>query len=349
MLVELILKDAVRETQNGLSVPGHDRLSVFIHSGLISPFLAAADLHDGFLHRAAQGWIFAAFRPENLLLHHGNIHDVHVIVIHILPQRIRHGTVAFVSMHHSREDVLLAADNVYCCMVGILIEPPGKFVPAVVEEVCGVDIQHHLAEVCGVGFQTTRGDRSCLLYLIEHLGIAGSRALEVDIERGTFGNDVLIGIGFVLSFIVTLGVPDVIAAEVSVSCYSIVLSVVTGHGTPFVGVGAHMERGLTALLRKCNNPLWHFHPCGLQSAVGSPRGYGERPLRRPCTNHTGVGSPAWSVTSAHHADSQMLCSKCNKCILSAIPTLTAVLATLGNCKQSLSLIGRADLILLHQG
>ena len=29
-----------------------------------------------------------------------------------------------------------------------------------------------------------------------------------------------------------------------------------------------------ALLRKCNNPLWHFHPCGLQSVVGSPRGNG---------------------------------------------------------------------------
>ena len=29
-----------------------------------------------------------------------------------------------------------------------------------------------------------------------------------------------------------------------------------------------------ALLRKCNNLLWHFHPCGLQSVVGSPRGNG---------------------------------------------------------------------------
>ena len=29
-----------------------------------------------------------------------------------------------------------------------------------------------------------------------------------------------------------------------------------------------------ALLRKCNNPLLHFHPCGLQSVVGSPRGNG---------------------------------------------------------------------------
>ena len=35
-----------------------------------------------------------------------------------------------------------------------------------------------------------------------------------------------------------------------------------------------------ALLQKCNNPLWHFHPCGLQSVVGSPRGNeGERLLR----------------------------------------------------------------------
>ena len=29
-----------------------------------------------------------------------------------------------------------------------------------------------------------------------------------------------------------------------------------------------------ALLRKCNNPLWHFQPCGLHSVVGSPRGDG---------------------------------------------------------------------------
>ena len=43
------------------------------------------------------------------------------------------------------------------------------------------------------------------------------------------------------------------------------------------------------------------------------------------------------------------CSKCNKCILSAIPAFTAVLATLGDCKQSLSLIGKADLRLLHPG
>ena len=74
-----------------------------------------------------------------------------------------------------------------------------------------------------------------------------------------------------------------------------------------------------------------------------------RPLRRPYTDHTDIVVPMWPVPSAHHADSQMLCSKCNKCILSAIPALTAVLATLGDCKQSLSLIGKADLRLLHPG
>ena len=119
-----------------------------------------------------------------------------------------------------------------------------------VEEVRGVDIQHHFTEVCGVGFQTASGDRSCLLHLIEHLAVAGSRLPKVDVERSAFGDDVFVGIGFVLSFVVTLGVLDVVATEVSISCYGVVLSVVTGHGTPFRGYGERDNRGLTALLWK---------------------------------------------------------------------------------------------------
>ena len=48
-----------------------------------------------------------------------------------------------------------------------------------------------------------------------------------------------------------------------------------------------------ALLRKCNNPLLHFHPCGLQSVVGSPRGNGciecvsDKPLRT-CVREVGT-------------------------------------------------------------
>ena len=77
-----------------------------------------------------------------------------MVVIHILPQRLRHGPVPLIGVHHRGEDVLLAAHDFDGCPVGLLEEPPGEFIPAVVVEVGGVHIEDQLPEGVRVHFQS---------------------------------------------------------------------------------------------------------------------------------------------------------------------------------------------------
>lgn len=62
-----------------------------------------------------------------------------MIMVHVLPQCVGHGAVAFIIVHDYRKDVLLTADNFNCGFVRIGVELLCKLIAAVVEKVGGVD------------------------------------------------------------------------------------------------------------------------------------------------------------------------------------------------------------------
>ena len=75
------MQDTVRLLQDWLAVLLQDRLSGIVQQGLGCPLLAPADLHDGLLDCADQCLVLAAFRPEDLLFHHGHIDHMEMIVV----------------------------------------------------------------------------------------------------------------------------------------------------------------------------------------------------------------------------------------------------------------------------
>ena len=75
------MQDTVRLLQDWLAALLQDRLSGIVQQGLGSPLLASADLHDGLLDGADQCLVLAAFRPEDLLFHHGHIDHMEMIVV----------------------------------------------------------------------------------------------------------------------------------------------------------------------------------------------------------------------------------------------------------------------------
>ena len=72
-----------------------------------------------FLDRTHQRFILAAFRPQDLLFHDGNVDHMKVIVVHVLLQRVGHGAVALVGVHDRRKDILPAVEK------GILFQSTG--------------------------------------------------------------------------------------------------------------------------------------------------------------------------------------------------------------------------------
>ncbi len=147
---------------------------------LMKPFVKAylkkqqaryADLLYRFFDCPHQRLILAAFRPQDLLFHNRNIDHMKVVVVHILPQCVRHGAVALVGVHDCRQDVLLAADNFDCGFVRIGVELFCKLIAAVVEEVRGVDIKDQFSELLGVCFQTTGRDGAGGYHVIKHCGV----------------------------------------------------------------------------------------------------------------------------------------------------------------------------------
>ena len=81
---EIVLQDAVRLLQDWLAVLLQDRLSGIVQQGLGCPLLAPADLHDSLLDGADQCLVLAAFRPQDLLLHHRHIDHMEMIVVDLL-------------------------------------------------------------------------------------------------------------------------------------------------------------------------------------------------------------------------------------------------------------------------
>ena len=139
---EIVLQDTVRCSQDFLALGGQKRIALLIQNYLGFPLFAPADLHDRFLDCTHKGLILAPLRPENLFLHHRDIHHMKVVVVYILPQSFRHSPVALISVHDSREDVLLTAHNLHGCFVCVGVELLGIFVAAVIVEVSGVHIKN---------------------------------------------------------------------------------------------------------------------------------------------------------------------------------------------------------------
>jgi len=152
-----------------------------------------------------------------------------MIVVHVLPQRVGHGAVAFISVHDCRKDVLLTADNFDCGFVRIGVELFCKLIAAVVEEVRGVDVEDQLSEFLSIRFQTAGGDHAVRAHLLEHLLIPGGWCFEMDVVWRPFRNDVLIDIRRFFALIMRLCVVDVCIFHSCVSCAGTVDTVASCH------------------------------------------------------------------------------------------------------------------------
>ena len=65
-----------------------------------------------------------------------------MIVVHILAQSFGHCPVAFVSVHHSGEDILLTTYDLRSSFVGIGIKLFRKFIAAMIVEISRVHIKY---------------------------------------------------------------------------------------------------------------------------------------------------------------------------------------------------------------
>ena len=72
-----------------------------------------ADLLNRFFYRSYKRRVFAAFRPQDLLFHHGDCYDVHMIEIHRIAVMARIGApeVRFHDMRHSYAVAALQAGD----------------------------------------------------------------------------------------------------------------------------------------------------------------------------------------------------------------------------------------------
>ena len=89
---------------------------------------------------------------------------------------------------------MLTADDLHRRPVCFFIELPRVVIPAVVVEVSGVDVEHQLAELGGVGFQAARRDDLFFLHLAEHPNIIVRGRFEVDVKLRALRHDVGIDI-----------------------------------------------------------------------------------------------------------------------------------------------------------
>ena len=130
-------------------------LPLEVRSGL--PCSSRATLDSHFLLRLTcimvsltvpyKGLILAPLRPENLFFHHRDIDHMKVVVIHILPQSFRHGSVALIGVHDGREDILLTAHDLYGSFVCVGVELLGIFISAVIVKVSGVHIKNQFPRI----------------------------------------------------------------------------------------------------------------------------------------------------------------------------------------------------------
>ena len=96
----------------------------------------------------------------------------------------------------------------------------------------------------------------------------------MNVQRSAFRHDVLIAVAVLFTLIVFLYLSHICRGfQVLISGYGTVYSIISCHRIFVLSLGfadsGELRRGTFS---KCNNPLLHFHPYWLQSAVGSPEG-----------------------------------------------------------------------------
>ena len=154
-----------------------------------------------------------------------------MVVVDILSQRLGHGPVPLIRVHDSREDKLLASDDLHRGFIGVGIELFRKFITAVVVKVGGVHIEDQLTEFRGVRLLAPGGDDLLLLQFFEHVFVGAGRFLEMNIERGTLRDDIRVGVDFLLPFVVGLSAFDGVALfQIAISGDGAIDPVVSCHG-----------------------------------------------------------------------------------------------------------------------
>ena len=193
--------------------------------------------------------------------------------MHILSQRLGHGPVAFISVHDCRQDILFAAHNVDCALVGVMVKLFCEVITAVVVKISGIDIKNQLAEFFRTGFQATGGNYAVCHHLIEHGCVAVRWCFEVDIHALSFRHNILINIAFFFPFIVSLSVHYFIGCHSHISCAGTVNTIASCH-RHFPPVFFVSGAGSVSGEHFCGSVITHYDTfiLRLQSIVGSPRG-----------------------------------------------------------------------------
>ena len=207
ILEEIVLQHAIRFFKDRLALCRFQRFAGgLIQNRLGGPLFAHADLHNRFFELAHQRLVLAALGPADLLLYHRHIDHMKVVVVYILPQRLRHSPVALVSVHDRRQDVLFAAHDFDCSLIGIVVKLFCEVISAVVEKVGGIYIEDQLAVAESVLLDTACGDGSTGFHLLELFQVASVRLLEVNVQMRAFRDYILVDIRFFFALVVLLRV-----------------------------------------------------------------------------------------------------------------------------------------------
>ena len=159
---------------------------------------------DHFLHSATQLWILASLAPPDLFIHDRDHHGVQVVVIHILAESFADLSVQLISMHDCRDYVVrseLLLYEVEC----FFIEPLSVLIASMILEVLCIDINNNLIEQGRILAETSGGDQPFGFEPLENLSVGLiTRVLEVDVVSAHPSNNVLIAIGLIPAFVMSV-------------------------------------------------------------------------------------------------------------------------------------------------
>ena len=160
---------------------------------------------DDLLDRTSQGFVLAAFRPQDFFSDGGDRHDVQVVVVDRLAQFFGHRLVDLIGVHNCRHNVVLAV-NLTAEAIGFLVELLGVFVSTVLLKVPCVHINDQLIKDRCAGFLSSCGDFALVNEPLEILVVGQTaRVLEVNIAGNSLGVHIEICVVFILALIVSLG------------------------------------------------------------------------------------------------------------------------------------------------
>ena len=94
----------------------------------------------------------------------------------------------------------------------------------------------------GIVFQTTGGDDTCYFHLLKHFCVTADGCFIMDIPIKALRHDIRVGIGFLLSLIVPLGIGNFGSGQILVSYYGTVNPVVSCHKSSTQRLSGKIER-----------------------------------------------------------------------------------------------------------